>query len=317
MGILKFTENRVKCGRCNSEFDMHKNDGCPLCRFGSKSSMPIPLQEQIMQQSDKKNYLAITHGLKIAKKNGNLTNPQGNKEMWGMVNSTFSGKAVARILANMMLGKNTAWISLDKLMEKTSEVVKESGLEKFRGFPKDLNSESSVRRLVYHFVGAFIDMGLFEVRVRGEQTKNWTNEAWKNVEITLTYEGLEFAKLRNRIFDDSEDEQVLTSEEKEWFLNHLKRIDKEGYTEYRMLKDVYEFIKAGHNGKDDLRNWFTKNKLFLDYVKRWSRKSDDDEAFDNQIQNLAITFAAGKIALLRELGIIQNKRNDYKVIGGL
>lgn len=316
MGLLKSTENRVRCGQCNSEFDINKNDGCPMCGFGSKNSK-ASAQEHTTPQSTTRNYLSAPNTLKIARRSGNLIPHKGSKELWGMVNSFFPGKAVSRILGNMMLEKSTAWTSLDDLAKKSSEVIEATGMAGLRGFPKDPDSESAMGRLVYHFIGSFVDMGLFEVRVKDGQKESWTNESWKNVEITLTYEGLEFAKLRNRVFDNSEDEQILTEEERNWFLNHLKRISKEGFHEYDILKGVFEFLKAGHNGKEELRGWFAHNKDFLDNVKSWSRKSKDAVAFKNQVENLAITFAAGKIALLRELGIIKNQRNNYSIVGEL
>jgi hypothetical protein len=100
-------------------------------------------------------------------------------------------------------------------------------------------------------------------------------------------------------------------------LSYLKKIDGQGYKEYTILSNVFEFIKEGHNGKDDLWTWFQNNPSFVDYIKVWSRKVDDPKAFKAQVENLAPTFSAGKLALLREMGVIRNKRNDYTVIGEL
>ena len=84
-----------------------------------------------------------------------------------------------------------------------------------------------------------------------------------------------------------------------------------------MLKEIASFIQKGNNGNNDLREWFKKNPIFVSYVKEWSSKSDDDKEFEKQLSNLSQTYGSGKISLLRELGVISNKRNDYKVIGEL
>ena len=38
MVLFTTQENRIKCGRCNTGFDLNKNmGGCPLCGFGKKA----------------------------------------------------------------------------------------------------------------------------------------------------------------------------------------------------------------------------------------------------------------------------------------
>jgi hypothetical protein len=102
-------------------------------------------------------------------------------------------------------------------------------------------------------------------------------------------------------------------------MSYLKKIDHEGYGEYSLLLSVYKFLSDGHNGKNELCEWFQHNEKFVEYIKSWSRKAqrDDLTGFRDQINNLSITFAASKIALLRELNIIMNKRNDYTIVGAL
>jgi len=207
------------------------------------------------------------------------------------------------------------------LIETAKLVIHQNNLHLLKGFPNDINSESSVNRLIYHFIAGFHKMGLFEVKLEEESEKdNIWNEDWKLILIRPTKEGLEFARIKNKVFDNKEfnkESQVLTDEEKKWLINYLKDIDKQGFKEYSLLYEVYQFIKKGHNGKNDLWGWFRKNTKFINYLKDWSSKSDNPKEFEKQISNLAQTFSASKISLLRELGVVKNKRNNYGVIGDL
>jgi ribosomal protein L37E len=308
--MAKENENRVKCGRCSTEFDINKNlKGCPLCGFGKGStSSNFTIK--------KSSYLSVPPKLNLKAFLPIVDEERKIVGAWGMFNDFFSGKAVCRILAHVMNETGNDYIKLDDLIKKTTEVFADCNLSELKGFPKDLQSDSSVGRLVYHFISTFANMGL--LNIKSNNKSNWTSEGWNNVLITLTKDGYEFAKLRNKIFDDNDrSSQVLTVEEREWMIEFLKEIDKKGYKEYSILYEVYTFIKKGHNGKNDLWKWFRENKNFRKYLEVWSRKVDKPKEFEKQIANLAQTFAAGKLSLLRELGIISDRRNDYTVIGEL
>jgi len=319
VGIFASNENRIKCGECNAEFDLNKNnEGCPICIIEGRKKKPSLKQE--IESAGKgilTDYLAIPAELKLS--SGKLILNEGTKLIgtWGMFNSFFPGKAVLRILANMMYKNKIEYTILDDLINKSAGIFKANGFSKLRGFPNDPEKQNSIGRLVYHFIKTFNEMGFFLVKAKEENKGDVWDEPWKNIEITLTKEGLDFAKLPNRIFDDHEPIQVLTTEEKVWLLKYLKKIDEAGYKEFYMLINVFEFIKKSNNGKEELWAWYRNNSTFRKYVQEWSRKSGDREAFEKQIANLAPTFAAGKVALLRELGVIKNRRNDYTIIGNL
>ena len=68
----------------------------------------------------------------------------------------------------------------------------------------------------------------------------------------------------------------------------------------------------------DLCKWFENNKKFCDYIyERSERAQRDSQVLKQQIHNYARTFASAKISLLRELGVVRNKRNDYAITGDL
>ena len=107
---------------------------------------------------------------------------------------------------------------------------------------------------------------------------------------------------------------ILSEEEQKWLVNYLKSIELEGFQEYSLLKEFLIFLKGGHHDYQDLLEWFSTNERMLEYLKTWSRKKDDPDAFRAQVENVAAVFVTGKIALLRELGMVSSKRNDYTVI---
>ncbi len=317
LSILHPDGNWVKCGNCSSEFDLNKNNGCPLCGFGSNNKLIIKKNKNSLIKDNNVNYLDIPNDLKVISKKPIVNYQTKTVGSWGMFNSFFPGKAILRILANLLNENKSESMKLSDLIKTSSEVFNKRGFSKLRGFPNNPKKDNSIKRLVYHFIETFEEMSFFIVNSPEIKREKIWNEQWNNINITLSKEGLEFAKIRNIVLDNYEFVQVLTIEEKKWLLEYLKKIDSQGYKEYSMLKNVFEFIKQGHNGKDELWDWFRKNPAFVDYVKEWSRKANNPVAFNKQINNLSPTFAASKLALLRELNVIKNRRNDYTIISDL
>ena len=321
------TENHVRCGRCGTEFDLNKNKNeCPLCGFGKatfqevKSIENFPIKQITTgTERSQKNYL--TAPIKIDLPNGKIVIDYETKRvgLWGMFNDFFSGKFLLRVSANMLIEEKKDFVSLRDLIEKSKIIMLQKDLLTLKGFPNDINAESAVGRLVYHFLAGYHKMGLFEIklnRASEDMKENMLNEPWENVLIRPTSEGLEFARLKNHIFDEHDYEnQILTEEEREWMINYLKTIEKKGFKEYYLLNQIVSFLKKGKTGNKDLWDWLKKNPEFVSYVKERSGKSKNPKAFERQLENLSKTFGASKISLLRELGIIKNKRDDYTIIG--
>lgn len=239
---------------------------------------------------------------------------------WGQFNSFFPIKGALRILANYIQFTGEKSIKLDNFVELCLDNFRRKNYNELRGFPGS-EKDTARGRFVWHFLATACEMGLISIV---ESTLDYEGMPsslldWDNVSITITREGLEFATLPNNILDNLSNQQVLTKEETNWIITFLKKIDNEGYKEYSLLHDIYIFLSNGHNGKDELWAWFQNNQKFIEYIKSWSRKAErgDQIAFEEQIKNLSVTFAGSKIAILRELGIINNKRNDYTIMGVL
>lgn len=225
---------------------------------------------------------------------------------WGQFNSFFPVKGVLRILCHMVSENGGMAVNLQELVDGSKAAFQLAGLGRYRGFPSS-RKESAVGRLVWHFITPAHEMGL----VRIEGAKEIPVRGWGKVSIAPTKEGLEFAKLKNLIFDERSTKQILSDAERNWVLDYLKKIDGEGYKEYSLLKEIFSELKKGNV---NIASWLEKNGKFVNYVKRWSRKAKDERRFRKQLRNVAAMFAQSKIALLRELAIISDRRNEYTVI---
>ncbi len=332
MGLFKTNENRVICGRCKTEFDLIKNnEHCPLCGFGKEYMINKEIEfvtiekypkKEIIEISSKPNfeknidekYLKIPSHLEL--ESGEIMADEETK-VWGhwlMFNDFFAPKFLTRVLGWKMHESGADYIKLDELMIDSIRLIKNHKLSSLKGFP-NLQNDSEGGRLVNHFLRTFNKMGLVKVKSIDSTTNDVWKEKWNKIEVALTKEGLEFARLSNPLFDEGKEEQILSSEEKQWILNHLKRIDREGYKEYSILSEVYEFLKSGKNGNKDLRTWFENDKKFQNYIKKRSvRARDNPKIYEKQLRNYARTFASAKVSLLRELGLVKNKRNDYTIM---
>ena len=224
---------------------------------------------------------------------------------WGMFNSYIPGKAALRILTNLIDRSSGMPVKFSDLVDECVTYFSRSGLYKYRGFPKK-TSESARGRLETHLIMPFHEMGL--MRVYGEK---------RELHVMITKGGLAFAKLQNPLLDGGNKTKLLSEEEREWLISHLKSIDKAGFKEFTMLKGLTQFLENEERRFEDIVNWFKNNQEFVNWLKTGSRYRDDPNAFSGQLQNVARTFASGKIALLRELGLLSTKRATYHVLRSL
>lgn len=236
---------------------------------------------------------------------------------WGQFNSFFPSKAALRILANKLHEAEVDSMVFGEFVDDciytfNKTKIANKKLNRYRGFPRR-KKDTAVGRFVWHFLATALDMGFFTVISDEKRIPSSSND-WYTISISLTQDGLEYARMENPFFDSKVPIQVLSENESNWMLEHLNKLDKRGYKEYSLLMDVYDFLKAGNNGKEDLWDWFENDERFITYVQSWSRKKDTQIQFNKQLSNLAKTFASSKIALLRELLLINTKRGEYNVI---
>ena len=321
MNYIDSSENRIRCGRCSTEFDLNKNrEGCPLCGFGEKKLQGISTIKSANYQEKpiiSNKYLSVPPKLTLEPGKVNVDQETNIWGSWLMFNDFFAPKFLSRILAWKMYEENKDHILLSSLMKDAIKIIKKYRLSYLKGFP-NLKKDWQGERLVDHFLTTFVKMGFIEVKSSDDNTKNIWKEEWNKIKVYLTREGLEFARIINPIYDENKNEQILGVEERKWLIDYLKRIDKQGYKEYSVLKEVYDFLKLGNNGNKDLWRWFVNNQRFRNYIPNRSKKAKEDaEVFERQMKNYSRSFSSAKISLLRELGVIKNKRNDYTIEGRL
>ncbi len=321
MNLNGFLENRIKCGQCGTEFDLYKNmDGCPLCGFGKKNITGT--STYITTNNDKKQ-ISVVQLTNIPPsfdlKSGKVIT-DAETQTWGsmlMCNDFFAPKFLARVLAWKMYQDGAVYITLDSLMKDAIKTIEVEKLSQLKGFP-NLKKDWSGKRLVDHFLKTFTKMGFFSVEPIEDNTIDVWKESWNKIKISLTKEGLEFAQIRNPVFDDKKNEQILSYEEKKWLIDYLKIIDGQGYKEFSILMEVLEFLKEGKNGNKDLWEWFVHNEKFQNRILEKSKRARENEKiFGLQLWNYARSFSSAKISMLRELNVVKNKRNDYTIIGDL
>ncbi len=313
--------NWVKCGQCTSEFDFARNqDGCPFCGFGGQNTNKVSTAKADVQINT--SHPSAKDTLKIPPVLENLErgtiNDKGGAKIVGsgiMFNSFFPGKAILRILAHNIQENKNQNVALADLLTRANQIIRSCGLNNLRGFPST-QKESAIGRLSHHFIATFCDMGLIKAWGKNGAIPDWSEP--KEVTITLTREGLEFARITNPVFDGGKTEQVLGNSEREWLMQYLRKIDTAGYKELSMLKQVFTYLSHGGVG-NKLADYLKGNSSFYEFARAASKKARDGDmnGFKKQLQNLALTAASSKIALLRELGVLKNTRNDYTVIGRL
>jgi len=320
MKLFSNQENRIRCGKCGTEFDLNKNkDSCPLCGFGKKSFTESPLEfskkEETLRPHAVAEFFGIPPELNLQKGKVMADKETQTWGSWLMFNDFFAPKFISRVLAWKMYKEKKDFVFLSDLMEETINLIAKHHLSHLKGFP-NLDKDRKGGRLVHHFLRTFVNMGLIDANLDGIRGDEIWKENWTKIKISLTKQGLEFAIIKNSVFDEGKKEQILSLEEKNWLVDYLKGIDKESYKEYSILKQVYDFLKSGKNGNKDLWKWFETNKKFCDYIyERSERAQKDSKILKQQIHNYARTFASAKISLLRELGLVKDKRSDYTITG--
>ncbi|MGC8578421.1 MAG: hypothetical protein ACP5M7_10570, partial [Thermoproteota archaeon] len=145
----------------------------------------------------------------------------------------------------------------------------------------------------------------------------------ENDRVYLTKAGLELAQLDNPKLDENK-ENLLSENEVEFITNYLKQIDAQGYKEYSLLKNFVNYIKEMQvHGRmpsyQDLTKYFYSNQGFVDFLYKNSKFgkrgiSKETHDFINWVKRESRAIASSKISILRELGVLENKRNSYNIL---
>jgi hypothetical protein len=220
---------------------------------------------------------------------------------WAMFNSFFPGKATLRVLAHTLAERKAERISFGELIERSSQSFRPRGLAAFRGFPRSKKA-SSIPRFASHLVLPLGEMGILSIQ---------TNEGAQ--EVGITESGLQFSLLENDVLDRRLNTEQLSESERPWLIEHLKSIDRQGFKEYSTLSSILHYIGINNPGRPQLVQWLATRPDFRENVKSTSKYAGEQSKFTRQLHNIANTYMSSKVALLRELDILDNTRGVYKV----
>jgi hypothetical protein len=228
-----------------------------------------------------------------------------------LFNSFFAAKAMLRAIANLTNEKKEP-ASVEDVLQVFYKAAKARDLQKIKGFPKERSKQrhegSNENRPLYSIILPLSELGLLSK---------------ENDKVYLTKAGLELAQLDNPKLDENK-ESLLSEKEIEFITDYLKQIDAQGYKEYSVLKGFVNYIKEmQQHGKmpsyQDLTKYFYSNQGFVDFLyknskfgKRGIPKETHD--FNNWVKRESRAIASSKISILRELGVLENKRNSYKIL---
>jgi hypothetical protein len=231
---------------------------------------------------------------------------------WYMFNSYFVSKAILRVLSNLVKEAKGP-VNTAHLLDVFYNASRQSGLLAYRGFPKEKEvtryKDSNVNKLRYFILWPLADMGFISIHNSGN----------KDEKIGITKHGLELAHLENPKLDNK-GSALLSDIEIQYLRSYLKNIDSLGYKENTILYGLYDYLKGSNAvSHSDIVHWFAKNPVVIDYIYKNSRaekakQSRNSERFQEQMEKAARAFASGKIALLRELKIIEDRRGSYGII---
>jgi len=230
-----------------------------------------------------------------------------------LFNSFFAAKAMLRVIANLTNEEQKS-PEQSKVLDIFNKAAIALDLQAYNGFPKERKEKhegSKINRPLYGILIPLFQMGM--LKIDGNS-------------VLLTKSGFEFSMFSNPKLDEAK-EEILYEQEIKYLIGYLKEVDMHGYKEYTFLKQIVDFIKEKSKyGKtpvyQDLVDFIKHNEHFVDYVyktSKFGKKGLFKESHDflNKLQRTAQAAVASRIALLRELQIIEDKRNSYSIINDI
>lgn len=219
--------------------------------------------------------------------------------LWGQLNRFFPVKIVCRVLLDLQRRndghptrlselQNTAArnaVVLQRELTALDDQMSRKGTDKLStALPS--NADKSKRRFKTQFVGYLQSDG----RPRGALSDlrlGVIEKSSDNSTVALTKAGFEFSILENPVLDLSRAANTLTSEERTYLVNHIR---KEIPIEWRFMIGVLRSIASGHNDPEKL------TKAILRDYPDWS-------------QTMANTNRVGVLSRMDELGLIERSRS--------
>jgi len=225
---------------------------------------------------------------------------------WGQINKILPIKFTVRLLANeiseveplvpldvfRMEAARKARVFGRSLAKNDAKYKRRWGERLSAGFPVGKDEESSLNRYASHFVGyerkrdGALFGALFELKFGNAEVVGRT------LSVGLTDAGLEFARIHNPMFDNSDLSSSLSEEEIALYLEHIRaRVPGEVYA----FELILGLIAEGVNGREELNEQIQK-RVPLDWT----------DAVVN-------TQRAGAMARMFQLGLLRREREGARV----
>jgi hypothetical protein len=229
---------------------------------------------------------------------------------WGQINKLLPVKFAVRLLANS-LSESEPLVSLDDFRATAAEMARVFGLrlrgvdEQVQrkwgsrlsaGFPISDRTQSSLDRYANQFVGRYRETdgrlfgALFELQL-GDVRNDATGAC-----VGLTEAGVEFARARNPIIDDSELRGPLSEPEIDFYLRHIEdRVPGE----FHAFALILGLIEGGISGRPDLIEQI-KQRVPFDWT-----------------DSVADTYRAGAMSRMFDLDLLTKTKNGLTVQYGV
>lgn len=188
--------------------------------------------------------------------------------IWGQINKILPLKFNIRYLFNLLKdGKES--IGLEEFYRKASELGRDFGNAMLRvdeqqdrkrderfsiGFPIGEEKSKSFSRFCSQFIGfkradEVLVGALFVLKFANLKVDN------KRLYLGITKSGLQFAKIRNPIFDENIFEKNLSEEEISFYLNHIiQKVPGEARTFYLILDLISKQVREGYDLTNKIRD---------------------------------------------------------------
>jgi len=227
-----------------------------------------------------------------------------SKYVWGQYNRIFPAKITLRVLANFLEDRKV--MDLKVLQDRASDVAakvgpylrradRKSGRKRWEnlsvGLPKNRRNQGAISRFKLQFVGYMTKKGVLHgLPVSLGFVNISSEESAKQHKIGITEAGEQFAKLKNPIMDSGILERTLSDDEAAFYISHVQ--SNQPY-EMEAIKSIVKAIKDEHTTPDALQSQISTLN------QSWSK-------------NVLITMCTGFLSRLRELRILEMRRDGLK-----
>lgn len=227
-----------------------------------------------------------------------------NDVLWGQYNRIFPLKITVRVLANLLVGKDSVELGLLQseairaareigiiLKKKDEEQSRKYGNMLSAALPTGKSVIKAEKRFTNHFVGYLTRAGRIEGAPGALKLLNIFEDTSGAYRVGITDAGLKFASLPNPIIDEKRFDTTLGESERDFYVKHVSEsLQREAEAMFTVLRGIEE----GASSPNEL------NSRVRAFSRGWSK-------------SMTNTIRAGIVSRLHELGLITRARDGIRV----